>query len=220
MGGKVQADARSTITYGTVRSAIVRNRSVIGKKSISAKSNKTENPFVPRLKAQYRMQLAAIESKSCKSVRKWKDRKTTEQIIKELAENALLAAKAAKIPPASPDPKPANKATPVDQTVLGKHPPPSSKSPPPQAKKVATCPPAAADKAPPAAASKSSSPKQDAVLKTPPPPAAGTTEGDSKPSAKSVVSTRTRSSAFKRTTRSPLRDGYLARRACVGSVEF
>jgi hypothetical protein len=154
------------------------------------------------LKSQYQfnLQVVGVESNKCKNVTKWKDWKSKEQLIKEMAENALLAAKAANVPPASPDPKPSDKTNPkAQETVLGKH-PSSSKPTPPPAKKQQVIPPATAvDKTPPAAeASKPSKPQRDAAVRPPPPPAAGTVEGDSKPAAQSVVlSTRTQSSVTK-----------------------
>jgi hypothetical protein len=123
------------------------------------------------------------------------DCKSKEQIIKEIAENALLlAAKAVKVTPASPDPKPADKAQPkAKETVLSKHPSSSSKPPSPLTKEQAATPQTTADKTTPTASKPSSKPKQDAAaLKPQPLPAAGAAEGDSKPAAKgSILSAHT-----------------------------
>jgi hypothetical protein len=110
---------------------------------MSAHSTKTSF-YAQCLKSQYQfnLQVAGVESNKCKNVTKWKDWKSKEQLIKEMAENALLAAKAANVPPASPDPKPSDKTNPkAQETVLGKH-PSSSKPTPPPAKKQQVIPPA------------------------------------------------------------------------------
>jgi hypothetical protein len=117
------SSAKSAVVYGTPRTVAGGKESVVGAKSVSAKSD-VQSPIIHRLHNQYRLATAAVESKQCQNVHKWEDRKSHEEIIKELTEKAkaaVLEAKAAKVPPASPDPNPVNK-------VLGKH-PTSSKSP-------------------------------------------------------------------------------------------